>query len=704
MEIIRVSGHPIIIQHLAVKEVFQQLSDREKLYAHHISRAAWHGSRIIMRQVSPEATGIFDFIVALYKSCGGKWEKLVGGPGVTNQELAAFLEYAGHFLYNIGNYWGEGDRKFVPDLSAKALRSLLRASIAAKDDPDNLDVLYSLNDLETIIEPMISGPPFVLGYPSECAQSTYYPGDEKITKEEISLVSKVLENHGIEPENTRLQKVVAEGHPIFEVLQASTNDQFLEQWDRVDGLGTVRIRGGDHASELTKVCQSLRRAREYTENETQIEVIDQYIRNFETGNMQSFRDAQKAWVKDKAPIVENIIGFAETYRDPHGVRGEWEGFVGISDPTESLKMRRLVDHSITFIRLLPWAISDVNDGKGPFEKDVFVAPDYTSSYSLAFCTSYAFEATNVPNYNDIRETCGFKNIVVANRMNTNNSPLRPCYYIHDSDVGRYRECTHIIRFITTTIHEVLGHGSGKLLSEISPGHYNFDVENPPISPLTGQSIETWYRPGQTWTSVFGTIATSVEECRAMLVPLYLIDNAELLSIFGYDDKTDITADELHYNTYLQIGVEGLQGLAYYNSDQKSWGQAHKRAHWAILKHLLLDGGGVLSVVHDVCSERLTVKVDRSKMLSHGKPSLGRLLCRIHIWRCTADVKPCSEYYEEVTSITEDHEAWRQHVARKPEPRWKFVHANTFLNNKQVTIKEYASSNEGIIQSWVERNI
>lgn len=34
--------------------------------------------------------------------------------------------------------------------------------------------------------------------------------------------------------------------------------------------------------------------------------------------------------------------------------------------------------------------------------------------------------------------------------------------------------------------------------------------------------------------------------------------------------------EVHYNTYLQIGVVGLQGLAYYSAEQKAWGEAHKR--------------------------------------------------------------------------------------------------------------------------------
>ena len=230
---------------------------------------------------------------------------------------------------------------------------------------------------------MLSGWPFALGYPSDHAQSAYYPGEKKLTKEEISLVSKVLEKHKIEPENTRLDSFTTSllSYPIYVVRQASATKDPDYRFINKEAPGIVWISNGDHCDELEKVCESLLQAKGYTENETQAEVIDSYIRSFNTGEMKAFRDAQKAWVRDKAPVVETIMGFVEPYRDPHGVRCEWEGIVGISDPIESRKMRNFVDESSTFIRLLPWAVPGENDGKGPFQKDVFVAPDFTSIYS-----------------------------------------------------------------------------------------------------------------------------------------------------------------------------------------------------------------------------------------------------------------------------------------------------------------------------------
>lgn len=89
---------------LPIKAVFEQLSQNEKLYAHHLSRAAWHGSRIILRQTSPEGTGIFDFILELHKACRGQWNRFVQDFRVSNEELRAFLEFAGMFMARLNNF------------------------------------------------------------------------------------------------------------------------------------------------------------------------------------------------------------------------------------------------------------------------------------------------------------------------------------------------------------------------------------------------------------------------------------------------------------------------------------------------------------------------------------------------------------------------------------------------------------------------
>jgi hypothetical protein len=104
-------------------------------------------------------------------------------------------------------------------------------------------------------------------------------------------------------------------------------------------------------------------------------------------------------------------------------------------------------------------------------------------------------------------------------------------------------CAHEVRFAQTAVHELIGHGTGKLLTETAPGQFNFDHTNPPISPITGDPISTWYKPGETWNSVFGKLAPTVEECRAYLIADYLADNRDVLGMFGYDHNSTPTADD-----------------------------------------------------------------------------------------------------------------------------------------------------------------
>ena len=94
----------------------------------------------------------------------------------------------------------------------------------------------------------------------------------------------------------------------------------------------------DYKEELSKIALHIKQAGLQSANETQKRMMDEYAKSFGTGSLKAFKESQKLWVKDIGPTVESNIGFVESYRDPAGVRSEWEGMVAMvnQDRTRAL--------------------------------------------------------------------------------------------------------------------------------------------------------------------------------------------------------------------------------------------------------------------------------------------------------------------------------------------------------------------------------
>ena len=551
--------------------------------------------------------------------------------------------------------------------------------------------------------------PGSLGYPSDVAQSMYYPGNSRITREEIDLISKTLEKEGFFPENTRITKINVDGNIYYKVLQASVDQENSRANRQVSLPGSsakIQVVQGDHSQELKQVCNCLEKAQEYAANSNQSKVIAQYLESFRTGDLEVYRESQRLWVKDIRPAVENVFGFVEPYRDPYGTRAEFEGLVAIVDMEETKVLTKIVESSAKYIRQLPWAQNATeNDGKGQFEKELFEPPDFTSLQTLAYCSSIIFPGINLPNYNDIRQEVGFKNVMISNQIAAEyKADRKEPAFIDPAEASVYIITEYDAFYIWVVLHELLGHGTSKLLTEFGSNSFNFDRKNPPISPLTGEPITTWYKRGESWTGVFGDLATSLDECRAECVGAYLMDDEELLNLFEFD-KSKMTAADITWAVYMEVGTAGLRALENYIADDQKWGQAHSRAHFAMFRVLLDADDAFLTVTHDVSTNNLIVQIDRSKILSHGKPAIGKLLLRLHIYRCTADVVACREYFEALTRVEGIFAEWRKIVIANKKPRQILVQANTFLGEDgTVTLKEYNATVEGMIQSWAERSV
>ena len=311
------------------------------------------------------------------------------------------------------------------------------------------------------------------------------------------------------------------------------------------------------------------------------------------------------------------------------------------------------------------------------------------------------------NYDDVRQNEGFKNVSLGNVLSA-ASPKEDVPFIKAEDQDVYDKYKQDAFEVQVGLHELLGHGCGKLLQETASGTYNFDIKNPPISPVDNKPISTYYRPGETWGTVFGGMGPSYEECRAESVAMSLCPDYEILKIFGFGNgKEDIhgPAGDVIYVSYLQMARAGIAALQFWDPNAQKWGQAHMQARFAILQVFLSAGKEFceLQYTQDDLSD-LKVHIDRTKIQSLGRPAINAFLQKLQVFKATADVEAGKKLYEEYTNVNEWYaDKVRPEVLRQAKPRKVFVQANTLLEGDTVVLKEYEPTPEGMIQSFVDRD-
>jgi dipeptidyl-peptidase-3 len=454
------------------------------------------------------------------------------------------------------------------------------------------------------------------------------------------------------------------------------------------------VTAGDYNQLLFKVNEKLRISLKHTANDEETGMLEDYIKSFKDGCVDDHKNGSRHWVKNKGPTVETYIGFIEAYRDPQRERSEFEGFVAMVNKEQSAIFQKLVDSAEKLIPLLPWPKE--------FEKDEFSRPDFTSLDVMTFAGSGIPAGINIPNYNEVRQSDGFKNVNLGNRIEAGYkvSEETKVSFLSEED-GEYLKKLKLISFkVQVGLHELLGHGSGKILREEPDGTLNF--EKGLINPLDGKPITNVYKEGDTWSNKFPKMSSAMEECRADSVAMYLGNNDDVLNIFGVSEEEK---EAMVYTLWFSNVYRGLTSIFNYSPEGKKWNQAHSWARFVILNVLKEAGEGFLTLEETVDKDGnpdLLMTLDRTKISSVGMPAMGKFLEKLQVYKSIGDYESGKKMFDSYSQFDETWIKWRAIIIAKQKPKRAVVQANSFIEDDKAMLKEYPTTVNGMFDSWRER--
>lgn len=474
---------------------FAKLSPREKAVAYHLSQAAIQLDPVFYDQMS-------DYALDAKRLLGA----LVEDPQRLPQALRGpILDYAKLFFANGGNHNDTTNRKFLPAFS---FADLTRAAEQARVRGARLGTASALHAVLTKLERPLFDPAFAPSITEKnppagediltASHNNYYAGVR------LSDLKGFTDAH---PLNSRL--VRRDGKLVEEVYRAGTPDG--------------RIPPGLYATELRAVNRELEAAAAAAD-EKEAAVIRALIRYFQTGDPADWTEYNRLWVADNA-AVDFASGFIEVYRDARGAKGSAQMFVSVTDQELDALMRKLAANAVYFEKQAPWLEKykklDVHPPVGKAVETLAETGDFRVTTI----------GDNLPNEQAFREKYGTKSFLLSSSvrafLETRGAKAVEAFAADPKDVELYRKYGSIADNLHTAMHEIIGHGSGKVAVPNDPHTY----------------LKEFY--------------STLEEARADLVAYWNITDPKLAEL-GVQDTAEV-AREL----YRQLARTGLSTLVHY---------------------------------------------------------------------------------------------------------------------------------------------
>lgn len=193
--------------------------------------------------------------------------------------------------------------------------------------------------------------------------------------------------------------------------------------------------------------------------------LEALIRFYETGADADRVSYDVAWVQDKDSPIDTVNGFIENYLDVRGVKGAWEGIVCYVNRAKTESLHKLAEAAAWFEVRMPW------DPKWRRSDVVGVT---ARAIDVIVETGEAGPTTaigiNLPNDQRIRETHGSKSVSLANINEAYEKSQLPAYRQEfcwsGEEIARAERWAAVASEAATAIHEVLGHGSGRVADHL----------------------------------------------------------------------------------------------------------------------------------------------------------------------------------------------------------------------------------------------
>ena len=253
-------------------------------------------------------------------------------------------------------------------------------------------------------------------------------------------------------------------HPLNSRVVRGRNGKVEEEVYRA-GTPDGKVAPGLYATYLKRANGYLAKAQQVAEP-SQAKVIRELVRYYQTGDPGDWLQFGADWVQNNA-IVDFVNGFIEIYRDARGAKASSQTFVSITDKPVTETMIRLGQNANYFEEKAPW------DAK--YRKQTFQPPVVKAVETLIEAGDFSVSVIgdNLPNENEIHEKYGTKNFLFTSSTRALNNAtgdvmtkeFSPSEEIAERSAKYGNEAGDLM----TALHEVIGHGSGKLSERLKGG-------------------------------------------------------------------------------------------------------------------------------------------------------------------------------------------------------------------------------------------